>query len=77
MSTATPQDLYKLEKQAAELACLVHMAFGMAEKADDEGDIGQVWRLRALLSAMQLHASDLANGIGAQVKATRVQGGAA
>ncbi|MFM2058873.1 MAG: hypothetical protein RLY71_3258 [Pseudomonadota bacterium] len=59
MSTAT--DLHQLARQAGELTCLVHMAADLAVEADDGGDLGALWRLRALLAAVKLQASALHN----------------
>lgn len=53
MSTA---DLQQLHREAADLAWLVGMASDLADKADREGDMGDVTRVAVLLRAIQRSA---------------------
>jgi hypothetical protein len=45
-------------QKAGELACLAHMAHGLAV-GSDEGDRGDAWKLRCLLGAMRHSANAL------------------
>lgn len=54
----------ELLQQSGELACLVRMARDLAVTAEDSGDSGAAWRLRALLGATLQAADALHDAMG-------------
>lgn len=63
MSTAA--DLQQVAREAADLVWLVRMASDLADKADREGEMGDVTRVAVLLRAIQRSASEHAKSTAA------------
>lgn len=59
---STP-DLDQLHREAADLFWLVRMASDLADKADREGEMGDVTRVAVLLRAIQRSASEHATAL--------------
>lgn len=53
----TAEHIVQLKREAADLAWLVRMASDLADKADREGEMGDVTRVAVLLRAIQRSAS--------------------
>ncbi len=66
--------LNQLHHEAADLAWLVRMASDLADRADREGDMGDVTRVAVLLRAIVRSAGEHAKSVAAL---RDVQGGAA
>lgn len=60
----------QLHREAADLAWLVRMASDLADKADREGDMGDVTRVAVLLRAIVRSAGGHAKSAGAQGSTT-------
>lgn len=56
-----------------ELACLLSMAADLADRANNYGDMGAVWRLAALLRAAKARADELHDGAASALMAEGMQ----